>query len=89
MVSLIQSVKHKNQLAGLKVVAGLALSSVAAARKLLTKELLGGLKVNMSGNSHDMEAEKGGEKSRCDICLRIQACAQSFVKLHGLRLPWT
>lgn len=46
MVSLIQSVKHKNQLAGLKVISGLALSSETAAKKLLTKELLGGLKVD-------------------------------------------
>ena len=45
MISLIQSVKHKNQLAGLKVISGLALSSETAAKKLLTKELLSGLKV--------------------------------------------
>ena len=47
MVSLIQSVKHKNQLAGLKVISGLALSSETAAKKLLTKELLVGLKVGV------------------------------------------
>ncbi len=47
MVSLIQSVKHKNQLAGLKVISGLALSSETAAKKLLTKELLIGLKVGV------------------------------------------
>ena len=52
MVSLIQSVKHKNQLAGLKVISGLALSSETAAKKLLTKELLNGLKVHLDGLSH-------------------------------------
>ena len=45
MLSLIGSVKHKNQLAGLAVISGLALSSEAAARKLLTPETLGCLKV--------------------------------------------
>ena len=46
MVALIQSKKHKNQLAGLSVIAGLALSSEAAARKLLTPDLLSSLMVS-------------------------------------------
>jgi len=45
LVSLIGSVKHKSQLAGLGVISGLALSSETAARKLLTKDLLTALKV--------------------------------------------
>ena len=45
MVTLISSLKHKNQLAGLAVISGLALSSEAAARKLLTPEVLKCLKV--------------------------------------------
>ena len=45
MVTLISSLKHKNQLAGLAVISGLALSSEAAARKLLTAEVLKCLKV--------------------------------------------
>jgi hypothetical protein len=45
LVSLISSVKHKSQLAGLGVISGLALSSETAPKKLLTKDLLTGLKV--------------------------------------------
>lgn len=41
MVSLIGSLRHKRQLAGLRVIAGLALSSDSAARKLLSPEVLG------------------------------------------------
>ena len=40
MLSLICSVKHKSQLAGLQVIAGLALTSEAAAQRLLTPEVL-------------------------------------------------
>ena len=40
MLSLIGSVKHKSQLAGLQVIAGLALTSEAAAQRLLTPEVL-------------------------------------------------
>ena len=40
MLELITSVKHKSQLAGLQVIAGLALTSEAAAQKLLTPEVL-------------------------------------------------
>ena len=51
MVSLISSLKHKNQLAGLAVISGLALSSEAAARKLLTPEVLKCLKVRATLHS--------------------------------------
>jgi hypothetical protein len=47
LVSLIGSVKHKSQLAGLGVISGLALSSETAARKLLTNHLLTALKVRL------------------------------------------
>ena len=40
MLELITSVKHKSQLAGLQVIAGLALTSEAAAHRLLTPEVL-------------------------------------------------
>ncbi len=40
MLSLMCSVKHKSQLAGLHVIAGLALTSDASARKLLTPNVL-------------------------------------------------
>ena len=40
MLSLMCSVKHKSQLAGLHVIAGLALTSEASARKLLTPNVL-------------------------------------------------
>jgi hypothetical protein len=40
MLSLMRSVKHKSQLAGLHVIAGLALTSEASARKLLTPNVL-------------------------------------------------
>ncbi len=40
MLSLMRSVKHKSQLAGLHVIAGLALTSEASARKLLTPHVL-------------------------------------------------
>ena len=49
MISLIRSIKHKNQLAGLAVVSGLALSSASAAKKLLTTDLLNGLEVTLLG----------------------------------------
>lgn len=45
MLALIGSVKHKNQLAGLAVISGLAMSSEAAAKKLLTSDALHCLKV--------------------------------------------
>jgi hypothetical protein len=40
MLSLMRSLKHKSQLAGLHVIAGLALTSEVAARKLLTPQVL-------------------------------------------------
>lgn len=40
MLSLMRSVKHKSQLAGLHVITGLALTSEASARKLLTPDVL-------------------------------------------------
>lgn len=45
MISLIGSLRHKRQLAGLHVISGLALSSESAARKLLSAEVLGSLQV--------------------------------------------
>lgn len=40
MLTLMSSLKHKSQLAGLQVIAGLALTSEAAAQKLLTPQVL-------------------------------------------------
>ena len=47
MNGLIGSMKHANQLAGLQVVAGLALASDSAARRLLSPELLQNLMVRV------------------------------------------
>lgn len=46
MLSLISSIKHKSQLAGLRVIGALALTSDAAAGKLLTLRLEQLLMVN-------------------------------------------
>lgn len=45
MVTLIASLRHKRQLAGLGVISGLALSSESAARKLLSPVVLSCLQV--------------------------------------------
>ena len=45
MLSLICSAKHKSQLAGLQVLASLALVSNTAAQKLMTQRLLAALQV--------------------------------------------
>ena len=45
MLSLICSAKHKSQLAGLQVLASLALLSHAAAQKLMSQRLLTALQV--------------------------------------------
>ncbi len=47
MLSLICSAKHKSQLAGLQVLASLALVSDAAAQKLMSDRLLTALQVRM------------------------------------------
>ena len=46
MLSLICTAKHKSQLAGLQVLASLALVSNTAAQKLLSQRLLAALQVN-------------------------------------------
>ena len=48
MLSLICSAKHKSQLAGLQVLASLALVSDAAAQKLMSQRLLTALQVSTS-----------------------------------------
>lgn len=66
MVSLIASLRHKRQLAGLGVIAGLALSSDSAARKLLSPEVLSCLQVPSChacfcpGCKRDLLSDEGG-----------------------------
>ena len=47
MLSLICSAKHKSQLAGLQVLASLALVSNTAAQKLMSQRLLAALQVRL------------------------------------------
>ena len=86
MVSLIQSVKHKNQLAGLKVVSGLALSSEAAAKKLLTKELLTGLKVALATDaSVDLLACQIKVKIPRVLCWSWKSAAVNFMAIYAMQ----
>ncbi|KAK9839624.1 hypothetical protein WJX81_001442 [Elliptochloris bilobata] len=56
MMRLITSTKHKNQLAGLQVVAGLALASEASAVKLLTPDMLKALNAAVRSGADDVKA---------------------------------
>lgn len=77
MLALIRSVKHKSQLAGLAVISGLALSSEAAAKKLLTPEVLQALKASVLLPPHQataldiVESAAGGE-----VWLSMPGCCQ-------------
>lgn len=53
MLSLICSAKHKSQLAGLQVLASLALVSHTAAQKLMSQRLLAALQVRSLSSSSD------------------------------------
>ncbi|BDA47659.1 probable calcium-independent phospholipase A2-gamma at C-terminar half [Coccomyxa sp. Obi] len=55
MLSLMCSVKHKSQLAGLHVIAGLALTSEASARKLLTPNVLQALQELVRSGADDVK----------------------------------
>ncbi|EIE23713.1 hypothetical protein COCSUDRAFT_41874 [Coccomyxa subellipsoidea C-169] len=55
MLSLMRSVKHKSQLAGLHVIAGLALTSEASARKLLTPHVLQALQELVRSGADDVK----------------------------------
>ena len=68
MLSLICSAKHKSQMAGLQVLAVLALVSDAAAQKLMSERLLTALQVSQQHNSVSLD--------RC-VCACVCVCSRT------------
>lgn len=74
MLSLICSAKHKSQLAGLQVLASLALVSDAAAQKLMSQRLLTALQVSTSCSyivCNDLEPSALSLYSSASMCICI------------------
>ena len=70
MLSLICSAKHKSQMAGLQVLAVLALVSDAAAQKLMSERLLTALQVSQQHNPLSFD--------HC-VCACVRICSRTYL----------
>ena len=71
MLALICSAKHKSQLAGLQVLASLALVSNEAAQKLMSQRLLTALQVGVCSRQCLLFARDQAAKIHCSIIALI------------------